>query len=151
MSYGICYMKLIAQIFLTALILSSSILAADSNLAEKMGGTIERIDQLYIDGKINYGDKLFYNLQSIYSTESLPENIRADSTQSILLLNPIFRFIMIQLAPKLYLQKISILTASRIMLNGLASMPIVRTITITIRWDISRFRRVTKIHIRYIW
>ncbi len=46
-------------------------------------GQLSRIDQLYVDGKIELGDKLFYNLQSIFAESSLPDNIRSDSPEII--------------------------------------------------------------------
>jgi len=44
---------------------------------------LSRIEQLYIEGKIGLGDKVFYNLQAIYSESSLPENIRSDSQEIV--------------------------------------------------------------------
>ena len=83
-------MKAILRIFfnLTAcmsilIFIISNSYAIDNVFEKSSEGKLFRIEQLYIEGKIGLGDKVFYNLQAIYSDSSLPEGVRSDSPEII--------------------------------------------------------------------
>ncbi len=60
-----------------------AIMAAEIAEKSKIGDLTSRIDQLYSEGKIGLGDKVFLNLQAIYSDSSLPDFARSDSPEII--------------------------------------------------------------------
>ncbi len=83
-------MKTVLRIFVKSAVCISILLLIISNafainaVSDKLSdGKLFRIEQLYIEGKIGLGDKVFYNLQAIYSESSLPENVRSDSPEII--------------------------------------------------------------------
>ncbi len=76
------YLKLFIYFAILPLIVSNAF-AIEAPSDKSAVGQLSRIDQLYVEGKIGLGDKLFYNLQSIFAESSLPDNIRSDSPEII--------------------------------------------------------------------
>jgi len=76
------YPKLVVYIFVLLLIVANAF-SVEAPAEKSSDGELSRIEQLYAEGKISLGDKLFYALQSIYSESSLPDNIRSESPEII--------------------------------------------------------------------
>lgn len=65
------------------LLIMTNVLALDAASDKSSNVELSRIEQLYVGGNIGIGDKVFYNLQVIYSNRSLPDNIRSESPEII--------------------------------------------------------------------